>query len=463
MASTIPLYAWLLYAALVLLSYCHPALSFSTKRQFTLKRSRFRSRCRFRFRHQSLFQIKSPTLLAVANHSSSSSDDSSSSSGKKKDQSQKTHVQAQAQAQAAIEFATLCGTLKTTKRRGWMTRKVPNAESVADHSWRVAILCLLLHTDGTPNDMTNNNNPNASDTDKNDTDTNDTAKSSSSSSPLNVSKCMQMAVVHDLAEAIVGDIAPCDNISPAEKHALEQKAIHSIAQNLKSVGVSPSTTESSSSSSSSSSSGQSSPSQLRLLDLYNEYEERTSNEAIVVKDLDLLEMILQAREYETMHPEIDLEEFWVGTPPSRFQNDWIRAIASELHLERTRTGTTTTTTTRNNNKECHDDHVTRTIQRRMEDEEQQRKERNAPPQASDDSLPRRSDSDGRSATIPSSPPPPPPSPPPPPPPSPLSDLDHDFLKTYCQSRPDISEANVRHVLLALRDFNNNNERTRTSV
>ena len=340
-----------------------------------------------------------------------------------------------------------------------MTRKVPNAESVADHSWRVAILCLLLHTDGTPNDMTTTNNPNASDTDKNDTDSNDnaTAKSSSSSSPLNVSKCMQMAVVHDLAEAIVGDIAPCDNISPAEKHALEQKAIHSIAQNLKSVGVSPSTTESSSSSSSSSS-GQSSPSQLRLLDLYNEYEERTSNEAIVVKDLDLLEMILQAREYETMHPEtIDLEEFWVGTPPSRFQNDWIRAIASELHLDRTRT----TSTTRNNNKECHDDHVTRTIQRRMEDEEQQRKERNAPPQASDDSLPRRSDSDGRSAT-PSSPPSSPPSPPPPPP-SPLSDLDHDFLKTYCQSRPDISEANVRHVLLALRDFNNNNERTRTSV
>ena len=31
--------------------------------------------------------------------------------------------------------------LKTTRRRGWVTREIPDPESVADHSHRVAIAC----------------------------------------------------------------------------------------------------------------------------------------------------------------------------------------------------------------------------------------------------------------------------------------------------------------------------------
>lgn len=33
---------------------------------------------------------------------------------------------------------------------------------------------------------------------------------------------MKLALVHDLAECIVGDIAPADNISKAEKHQREK-------------------------------------------------------------------------------------------------------------------------------------------------------------------------------------------------------------------------------------------------
>lgn len=36
---------------------------------------------------------------------------------------------------------------------------------------------------------------------------------------------MKLALVHDLAECIVGDIAPSDNVSKAEKHRREKVQI----------------------------------------------------------------------------------------------------------------------------------------------------------------------------------------------------------------------------------------------
>jgi 5'-deoxynucleotidase YfbR-like HD superfamily hydrolase len=33
---------------------------------------------------------------------------------------------------------------------------------------------------------------------------------------------MKLALVHDMAECIVGDIAPADNVSKAEKHKREE-------------------------------------------------------------------------------------------------------------------------------------------------------------------------------------------------------------------------------------------------
>lgn len=43
---------------------------------------------------------------------------------------------------------------------------------------------------------------------------------------------MQMALIHDLAECIVGDITPHDNIAPERKHYLEDKAMEEICQPL---------------------------------------------------------------------------------------------------------------------------------------------------------------------------------------------------------------------------------------
>ena len=41
-------------------------------------------------------------------------------------------------------------------------------------------------------------------------------------------KCVKMALVHDIAEAIVGDLTPHDPVTPAEKHAREAAAVEKM-------------------------------------------------------------------------------------------------------------------------------------------------------------------------------------------------------------------------------------------
>jgi putative hydrolase of HD superfamily len=181
----------------------------------------------------------------------------------------------------AVEFARLIGKLKTTPRTGWVRRGVPRYESVADHSWRVATLSLLLF---------------------------------GRDDKIDASKCIQMALVHDLAECLVGDIAPDDNVAKADKEKMEHDAMEKIALTL----------------------GQSCPNneaRQLVLDLFQEYEKRETSESRAVKDLDLLDMIIQADEYEQAFG-LDLSEFFQGTPVSRFRDSTIEAVAKEVHEQR---------------------------------------------------------------------------------------------------------------------------------
>ena len=52
------------------------------------------------------------------------------------------------------------------------------------------------------------------------------------SSEYDQSRLVKMAIVHDLAEAIVGDIAPSDNVSKEDKHAREAAALSQIVDML---------------------------------------------------------------------------------------------------------------------------------------------------------------------------------------------------------------------------------------
>lgn len=123
--------------------------------------------------------------------------------------------------------------LKHLDRAGWKRVGVAAPESVAAHSFGVA-LAALLHC---PPD-------------------------------LNREKVLIMALLHDLAEALVGDITPHDGVSPEEKHQREQAAMTAL------LGEHPA-----------------------LLAIWEEAEARQSPEARFLKDMDLLDLALTAAFY----------------------------------------------------------------------------------------------------------------------------------------------------------------------
>ncbi|KAK4337612.1 hypothetical protein RND71_042099 [Anisodus tanguticus] len=176
---------------------------------------------------------------------------------------------------SAIDFLTLCHRLKTTKREGWVRRGVNEPESIADHMYRMGVMALI-----------------AADLPGVDRD-----------------KCVKMAIVHDIAEAIVGDITPADGISKNEKSRRERAALEDMCKLL---GGGSRAKE--------------------ISDLWMEYEENSSLEAKVVKDFDKVEMILQALEYENEQGK-DLEEFFQSTA-GKFQTEVGKAWASEVASRR---------------------------------------------------------------------------------------------------------------------------------
>lgn len=121
-----------------------------------------------------------------------------------------------------------------------------------------------------------------------------------------------MAIVHDLAEALVGDITPHDGVSNEKKHELEQKAMDTICNTLGNTAEAD-----------------------EILSLWNEYEAGSSAEAILVKDFDKFEMILQADEYEVAEEDKDLSDFFESTK-DYFKTPLVKQWASELRSQRSR-------------------------------------------------------------------------------------------------------------------------------
>eukprot|EP00887_Chlorella_sp_A99_P001459 scaffold8.g1459.t1 len=160
----------------------------------------------------------------------------------------------------AIEFLQLLQHLKTQKRTGWVKCGVQGPESIADHMYRMGMMALLVQ--GTAFDY---------------------------------AKCIKLALVHDVAEAIVGDITPHCGISDEDKYQLEAEAV----ARLKSVLGG------------------------ELEALWHEYEQGESEEA------KLLEMILQATEYEQAQGKV-LQQFFDSTA-SKWRTDLGRSWAEEIY------------------------------------------------------------------------------------------------------------------------------------
>ncbi|KAM3860993.1 5'-deoxynucleotidase HDDC2 [Diretmus argenteus] len=174
-----------------------------------------------------------------------------------------------------LQFMKLIGQLKRVPRTGWVYREVNQPESVSDHMYRMAVMSLTI-TDPT----------------------------------VDKGRCIRLALVHDMAECIVGDIAPMDNVSKAEKHRREEEAMRNLTGLLQ-EGL-----------------------KQEIYGLWEEYETQSSPEARLVKQFDLLEMILQAHEYEQLEGTPGrLQEFFDSTD-GRFHHPDVLQLVSSLNEER---------------------------------------------------------------------------------------------------------------------------------
>jgi putative hydrolase of HD superfamily len=113
---------------------------------------------------------------------------------------------------------------------------------------------------------------------------------------LNIPHCTKMALVHDMAEALVGDITPVDGIDKTEKNRRESTTMDYFVKSLLGkVNGGITGTE--------------------LKAIWQEYEDSKTLESKYVHDVDKVELLLQMVEYERVHNrELDLGEFsWVST------------------------------------------------------------------------------------------------------------------------------------------------------
>jgi putative hydrolase of HD superfamily len=131
------------------------------------------------------------------------------------------------------------GTLKHQKRTGWWRMGVRDPESVAEHSYRTAVIAYVL----------------------------------ASLEGINPEKTAAMCLFHDLAETRIGDM------HWVTKRYIRTKEGEQIAFNEQTEQL---------------------PQDIagKVRRLVGEYEERSSRESLLARDADLLECLLQSREYE---------------------------------------------------------------------------------------------------------------------------------------------------------------------
>ena len=181
-----------------------------------------------------------------------------------------------------IGFLEIAGKSKELLRSGWVREKVDHPESVADHSFRVGLMAMIFSEEV-------------------------------SDLHLDQLKLMKMALLHDLGEVITGDLVTerfdlIDVKARDKKENLEREGLRQI---FGKIGRGE-----------------------EYVTIFEEMVARDTEEAIFFWQLDKLEMVVQAFEYEKSQGK-DLEEFFLGVQLYHLKHPLLKKIFEGL-MERRR-------------------------------------------------------------------------------------------------------------------------------
>lgn len=151
-----------------------------------------------------------------------------------------------------LHLALQIGISKKLLRTGWVREKVKDPESVAEHAFRVVVLCMAL----------------------------------APTLEVDQNKLVKMAIIHDIGETSSGDLVvqrglKLDKEKRDKKEQIEKEAIRSILFGY----------------------------EEDYAKLFHEMIERKTPEAEIFWQIDKLEMAIQAYEYEKTQ-KLDLSEFF---------------------------------------------------------------------------------------------------------------------------------------------------------
>ena len=167
-----------------------------------------------------------------------------------------------------VKFFELVQDLKEIRRQGWLDHKINGKiESVADHSFGVAFLSLIL--------------------------------SQQQQQKILQENAMIMGLLHDIGEVIIGDITPKDGLNPEMKYAKELEAVISLDEMI----------------------------EINLLSNWIEFERKDTPVAKFVRNLDKLEMLIQSVNYQKTNEKEKLDAFF----NTKFSGKFFKGLASRLN------------------------------------------------------------------------------------------------------------------------------------
>jgi len=179
-----------------------------------------------------------------------------------------------------VDLLLSAGAMKNLPRTGWRLAGIKDCESVADHSFRVVVIALLLGDliEGVDGD-----------------------------------RLLRMAVLHDLPESVVTDLPlrAVRAVGRDAKRRAEQNAWEALLPADRVLD--------------------------QWRDLWEEFEEGVTLEARLARAADKLEMLLQAYEYERTGFR-NLDDFWDGDLLQGHGDGLIRAVEAELRRRRQELG-----------------------------------------------------------------------------------------------------------------------------